>query len=74
MPTENLLRHFAKFGEVTDAVIMVDPITAKPRGFGFVTFKDPSLVESVCKEKHTLDNKAVRENNDILLWNKLCTD
>lgn len=58
--TESLQRHFAKYGEVTDAVIMVDPITAKPRGFGFVTFKDPSLVESVCKEKHTLDSKTVR--------------
>ena len=59
MPTENLLRHFSQFGEVTDGVIMVDPLTAKPRGFGFVTFKDPSLVESVCKEKHVLDNKTV---------------
>ena len=60
MHTEGLQRHFAKFGEVTDAVIMVDPVSGKPRGFGFVTFKDPSLVESVCKEKHMLDNKAVR--------------
>ena len=59
MHIEGLQRHFSKYGEVTDAVIMVDPITAKPRGFGFVTFKDPSLVESVCKEKHILDNKTV---------------
>jgi len=61
MPTESLHRHFSKYGEVTDAVIMVDPITAKPRGFGFVTFKDPGLVDSVVKEKHTLDNKTVRK-------------
>ena len=59
MPTENLQRHFSQYGEVTDAVIMVDPLTAKPRGFGFVTFKDASLVEAVCKEKHTLDNKTI---------------
>ena len=59
MPTDNLQRHFSQYGEVADAVIMVDPITAKPRGFGFVTFKDPSLVDGVCKEKHVLDNKTI---------------
>jgi len=59
MPTENLQRHFAQYGEVTDAVIMVDPVSAKPRGFGFVTFKDPSLVDGVCKQKHTLDGKQI---------------
>lgn len=60
MPTESLREYFSQFGEVTDAVIMVDPISTRPRGFGFVTFKDPTIVESVCKEKHSLDNKTVR--------------
>lgn len=60
MPTESLQGHFAQYGEVTDAVIMVDPVSGKPRGFGFVTFKDPSLVDSVCKQGHTLDSKKVR--------------
>ena len=44
---------------MTDAVIMVDPVTKKPRGFGFVTFKDPGLVGSVCAEKHMLDSKQI---------------
>jgi len=38
---------------------MVDPVTGKPRGFGFVTFKDPNLVASVCAEKHILDSKQI---------------
>ena len=38
---------------------MTDPITEKPRGFGFVTFEDPSIVESVCSQEHILDAKKV---------------
>jgi len=53
------MNHFSQYGDVTDSVIMVDPSTRKPRGFGFVTFKDPTIVEKVCKEKHMLDNKAI---------------
>ena len=59
MPTVGLQNHFAQYGEVTDAVIMVDPVSAKPRGFGFVTFKDPLIVHSVCEQPHTLDGKKV---------------
>lgn len=54
-----LQNHFAQYGEVTDAVIMVDPVSAKPRGFGFVTFKDPLIVHSVCEQPHTLDGKKI---------------
>jgi len=56
---EGLQAYFEKFGKVKDAVIMTDPITDKPRGFGFVTFEDPSIVESVCSQEHILDAKKV---------------
>lgn len=56
---EGLQVYFEKFGKVKDAVIMTDPITDKPRGFGFVTFEDPSIVESVCSQEHILDAKKV---------------
>ena len=39
---------------------MTDPITDKPRGFGFVTFEDPSIVEGVCSQEHILDAKKVK--------------
>ena len=40
---ENSLRdHFVKFGELDDVALMADKRTGQPRGFGFVTFKDPS--------------------------------
>ena len=40
--TEASLRfYFEKFGELTDAAIMIDKRTGQPRGFGFITMKDP---------------------------------
>jgi len=48
-----------KFGNVKDSVVMTDPNTNKPRGFGFITFEDPSLVSTVCAQDHFLDGKKV---------------
>lgn len=55
---EGLKTHFESFGDVTDAVVMKDNDT--PRGFGFVTFKDPESVERALSNKdHVLDSKKV---------------
>lgn len=52
--------YFDAFGETTDVQIMVDPVTERSRGFGFVTFKDPNTVTTVLKDKpHTIDGKIV---------------
>jgi RNA recognition motif-containing protein len=57
---ESFEKYFAQFGEVESVKIMKDPSTHKPRGFGFVTFKNPATVEEVFKiASHTLDNKKV---------------
>lgn len=34
------LEFFEQFGEVMDSVVMVDRVTKRSRGFGFVTFSD----------------------------------
>jgi RNA recognition motif-containing protein len=34
--------YFEKFGELTDVALMTDKRTMQPRGFGFVSFKDPA--------------------------------
>ena len=39
---EGLRYYFEKFGELCDAALMTDKRTGQPRGFGFVTFKDPA--------------------------------
>lgn len=57
---ESLINYFSKYGVVDDGVIMVDSVTKLPRGFGFVTFKDPSVVSNVMETvSHTLDGKKI---------------
>ena len=51
--------YFSKYGELTDCMVMKDPITSKSRGFGFLTFVDPKNVDAVLKEDHHLDGKMV---------------
>ena len=56
-----LKEYFGAFGDVVEAVIMKDRATGRARGFGFVEFSDPSLVERVLMEKHTIDGRLVRK-------------
>ena len=56
-----MLKFFSRYGEVIDCVVMKNPNTGKSRGFGFVTFKDPSCVETVLSSgPHVLDSRQVR--------------
>ena len=56
---EGLIAHFSAYGEVIDATIMNDKITGRPRGFGFVTFRNPDAVDALLQESHVLDGKQV---------------
>ncbi|XP_071945113.1 RNA-binding protein Musashi homolog 2-like isoform X7 [Antedon mediterranea] len=58
--TDKLRDYFAKYGDISECVIMRDPITKRSRGFGFVTFSDPNSVNNVLAEvKHEVDSKKV---------------
>ncbi|MBA0557471.1 hypothetical protein Golob_014540, partial [Gossypium lobatum] len=54
------LEHFGKYGEITDSVIMKDRKTGQPRGFGFVTYAEPSVVDKVIEDTHIINGKQVR--------------
>lgn len=52
-------RYFSKYGEITDSVIMLDKVSGRPRGFGFVTFADAEVADKVLQEEHVIDGRAV---------------
>ncbi|GER30033.1 RNA-binding (RRM/RBD/RNP motifs) family protein [Striga asiatica] len=59
--TEDEFRsYFAKFGRITDVVVMHDNLTHRPRGFGFITFVSEDSVEEVMQKNfHELAGKLV---------------
>lgn len=58
--TEASLRsHFAKYGEIGDAVVMRNRTTNRSRGFGFISFTTSSAVEAVLSDSHVIDNRAI---------------
>lgn len=60
MAVDALERYFERFGEILEVVVIRDRNTSKPRGFGFVTFKDESAIDAVmAEEKHEIDGKEI---------------
>ncbi|GLJ18371.1 hypothetical protein SUGI_0325170 [Cryptomeria japonica] len=56
---ETLKDYFKAYGEVAETVIMRDRMTGRARGFGFIGFADPNVVERVLQDKHTIDGRQV---------------
>ncbi|KAK6256414.1 hypothetical protein SCA6_017719 [Theobroma cacao] len=52
-------KHCHKYGEIKDSVIMLDPRTGIPRGFGFVTYENPSVIDKVIEDTHVINGKQV---------------
>ncbi|KQK17940.1 heterogeneous nuclear ribonucleoprotein A0 isoform X2 [Brachypodium distachyon] len=62
---ETFSKHFQKYGAITDSVIMKDKHTKMPRGFGFVTFSDPSVIDRVLEDEHTIDGRTVEVKRTV---------
>ncbi|XP_044505217.1 heterogeneous nuclear ribonucleoprotein 1 [Mangifera indica] len=58
-------KHFGKYGDITDSVIMKDRYTGQPRGFGFITYADPSVVDKVIDDTHIINGKQVEIKRTI---------
>ncbi|KMZ65114.1 hypothetical protein ZOSMA_339G00100 [Zostera marina] len=58
-------KHFEKYGEIIDSIIMKDRNTGKPRGFGFVTYNDPSVLDEVLKHEHVIDGRTVEVKRTV---------
>ncbi|GFP82333.1 heterogeneous nuclear ribonucleoprotein 1 [Phtheirospermum japonicum] len=62
---DTFVKYFGKYGEITDSVIMKDRHTGRPRGFGFITYADPSVVDTVIAETHVINGKQVEIKRTI---------
>lgn len=62
---DTFTKYFEKYGEVIDSVIMKDRFTGRPRGFGFITYADPSVVDIVIREDHIINDKQVEIKRTI---------
>nr|AGT17194.1 hypothetical protein SHCRBa_041_N14_R_160 [Saccharum hybrid cultivar R570] len=62
---ETFTKHFQKYGAITDSVIMKDKHTRMPRGFGFVTFSDPSVLDRVLEDDHVIDGRTVEVKRTV---------
>ncbi|OIT06460.1 PREDICTED: heterogeneous nuclear ribonucleoprotein 1-like [Nicotiana attenuata] len=62
---ESFRKHFSQFGEITDAVIMMDKVSGRPRGFGFVTYADAEVANKVLEEDHVIDGRAVEVKKTV---------
>merc|ERR1712096_92562 len=50
----------SQYGNLKDCILMVDKMTGNSRGFGFITYTDPSCISGVLNKcPHTLDNKRI---------------
>lgn len=57
---DNLQRYFSRYGEVIDCVVMKNSESGRSRGFGFVTFADPTNVSIVLQNgPHMLDGRYI---------------
>ncbi|CAK9139534.1 unnamed protein product [Ilex paraguariensis] len=56
---DKLTDYFGNYGEVLQAVVMKDKISGRPRGFGFVVFADPSVLDRVLQDTHNIDGRTV---------------
>eukprot|EP00930_Biecheleria_cincta_P104878 TRINITY_DN9733_c0_g1_i1.p1 TRINITY_DN9733_c0_g1~~TRINITY_DN9733_c0_g1_i1.p1 ORF type:complete len:778 (+),score=147.20 TRINITY_DN9733_c0_g1_i1:96-2336(+) len=58
---DQFMSYFSQYGRITDAVVMADKLTGKPRGFGFVVFEYMDNVDAVIRDyaKHRIDGKWV---------------
>lgn len=57
---DKLKEHFSHYGDVLNTSVMREKNTGKPRGFGFVVFSDPSILDRVLEDKHVIDGRTVR--------------
>jgi len=55
----DLEEYFSKYGPIVEASVMVDRVSGRPRGFGFVVFQSEESVEQLLQDKHEICGRKV---------------
>jgi RNA recognition motif-containing protein len=60
--SEDLRKHFSLYGKVASINIIMDKITKRSRGFGFIRMDDTKAAEKAISELNgmTLDNQIIK--------------
>lgn len=60
--SEDLKKHFSQYGEVVSVNIIMDKVTKRSRGFGFIRMEDTKAAEKAILELNgtTFDNQIIR--------------
>ena len=60
--SEDLKKHFSQYGEVESVSIIVDKVTKRSRGFGFIKMDDTEAAEKAIRELNgtTFENQIIR--------------
>jgi RNA recognition motif-containing protein len=61
---EDLREFFAPYGEVTSAKVIMDKVTSRSRGFGFVEMSDDAAAKKAIAELDgaTVENRVIKVN------------
>ncbi|KYR02716.1 RNA recognition motif-containing protein RRM [Tieghemostelium lacteum] len=54
-----LRNHFSKFGPVNDGYVVLDRITRRSKGYGFVTFANADSANSAINAQHEIEGKQI---------------
>ncbi|XP_052020629.1 heterogeneous nuclear ribonucleoproteins A2/B1-like [Apodemus sylvaticus] len=63
---ESLRKYYEQWGKLTDCVVMKDPASQRPRGFGFVTFSSTAEADAAMAARpHSVDGRAVEAKRAV---------
>lgn len=59
---DQLSQHFAKFGQISSTVIVIDRATNRSKGFGFITFESENAAQQAVQEMNgkEIDGRTVK--------------
>ena len=68
---EQFVKYFERYGEIIDLVIMKNRHTGRPRGSAFITYADPTVVDTVIAKSHIINDKLV---DTVIAQNHIIND